>query len=422
MFRNLLIPETQINFSINIFLARTYPDLITFPTLNDHDTTTFLPLLKRIDKSRTINKITFLPIDYLRQKMEKELSSLSADFSSELEEKQFLYSIFKKKYKLTKEFLVRETINEIPLFYFKKPILITDFTYAKDSCFIAYKLNLKTYEEIGLHHDEIKEKHMTFKTNTKESYFNLVNMNHFNKLCNYMAHENVFFAETLIMCNNQIYINFKTLNTTKRFITGILLINEHYMNFIIDKECKGKSVYKKNLYMFNSFGFNENKVGYDKKYWYVDSNMELKRAKEVFKPNAIYRSAIQYLDSKFNFDNIFLNSFQNQFIAPECGMFVNYFNYLFYETISETKNLKQFNFRGILKLYNNVHISTSDLFMSMLRGIFFVTKDDLVSAKLDNNSYWTSLDVNKITNKKMLEFKKLYNEAHDRIKETGKNL
>lgn len=427
MFNNLHIPEIKLNYAINILLNKSViPEEFDFIDPNDFSTSTFLPLLKLVDKSKTINEITYIPIDYLRIKYKSDLDLLKSEnleFDSEIDEKEFLYKLLLKSNKINKNFLLKETYMNIPLFFFKKPILQTKLTNAKDLCFILYKQNLNLYNKIGYKYSNLHNKNIEIKNNSEENYLNVLNIDHFHKICNYMQKKDVLYSNIMVMSNGIVYQDFKNLKTDKRFIIGVLLINSHFLSFIIDKRCKSNNnIIKKHLYLFNSNGFKKNKVGYNDKFWFIESNMEIYKPESYFIKNAIYKKAIDFLDDEFKFDNIFLNKFKNQQTVPECGMYINYYNFLFYNRLLKCKNIDDFNFRDILLIYNNIRLTTSDLYMSMLRGTFYLTKKDLINFGINEKEYYDNTKIITVINKKYKELTTIYNNSLLKLKEWLNNI
>lgn len=439
--RQLKIPETGINFSIFLFLH--YYDIVFFTDFNDYITNCNMLLLKKYDNTKTMGKVTFIPIHFLyyyynsnkKKEYDKDMDINTIDT---IDNKKYLFNFLlndlKEKNIFVYDFLKDNTYKGIQLFFFRKPYAKFDFSINKDFSLIkeinddinSYKNgfvnpalqlnidpNIRTSEWMSSA-DISNIIYTLTKIYDDVYYIDLINfpVTHTDVALVSSGFESFFSPEL----ENE-FINFK--NSKKRFLTFVMLYNSHFTCLIYDSKIKlEKNINPGVCYMFNSGGYDPSKLKLCTDILFIDANMKIKKFSRSSYNGFSRTSHINYnnidviiklIKKKFKCETFILNCFTIQNYYSECGMFCTLFLYLFIIN----SNCKNKNLSFIKKLYFTMSFF-GDLLVGYMRGLFFVNKEDCEEAKYKN-----TLSVFKLQNKKIREFKEIYLKNIDRIIETA---
>lgn len=422
--KNLHLPETGFNFSLNIFLKNSH--LINFFEPLDFNNSCNQPLLKQIDScDETRGKISFIPLHFLEIYIQKhQLIPDPPLFKNLLEKKQYYIHILEKNKIFNDDFFKKESYKDIPLKYFRKPYLASELTKTKDHCLLIDTADyiLKDYPTLNLNFfnpenlvrnenewlskndlfDIIQPFILSLPLQTQElvEFIPLIYLKttHYNKALSY--------SELLHTYN---WIN----KETTRFIITIILYRSHFTAVIIDKSIQTKNQHMtKFAFFFNSCGYIPNQFEYNPNYWFIDNTFQIINHKKLFtsynnnyNQNVPIEALTNLLKNKYNITNFVFNTFSLQNFDSECGMFSTAFLYNFLQLISTKTNIGLFEYKF---LYFNSLTIGSDLTYSLFRGLFYITHEDLNKNNITKSFYLNSPYIYNITNKKFQEYLQLY--------------
>lgn len=403
--RNLRYPETGYNKLVDDFFTRTkmIPDL----KLEKWNTNCNFYILDKYDKSPTQGKVTCIPLDFLRS-MYKNNGII---YEKEEEEKEDLFKKFKTK-SYTIDDLKSLTYKNINLSRFYKPYLLqADLSKTVDYAKLDNNnaLEKELGSTIGLYDREVMQKPRVVYRNEWMSNNDIKEF--LKKMI--IPEDDIFFVDMIYIDKKKsfyetssgfLYSHSKIQldqfkKSGKRFLFSMILYNSHFNAIIVDRKMK-----KKNktgiIYLFDSQGYDKKTISYNENLFFVDCNMSLKKQKKVYKIESSsqenYHVDIlsEYFRSEYKINIVVLNKFVVQLLNSECGMFSMLFLYV---------NILKKPESVIKALRNYFSITLKgDLTVSQIRGLFFVTNEDL-----SYESYMNSLDSYSVRNRKYLEFQRL---------------
>jgi hypothetical protein len=431
--KNLKMPESGVNFMLLRFLNK-IDNMVYFINPVKYDTNANIPILDTFDHdSETRGKITFLPIEFL-EKIYKETSENShIEFNSRLTKKKFLLDYLKaylnRKNISVSKFLKSSSFNGVPLIYFRKSFLKSDFSQTKDfSRFhtinddldinIGYSLGYNTRSRI------YPQKHNKSAWLSSGDIYNCIypltlinnNYDYFHLLLFTKADVNMGIVYSSMHKTNlddrlQIY-----LKSDKRFFIFPIIYNDHFTCCVIDKQCEFKNSIGKVVYFFNSSGYIPEYIKLNKKFLFIETDMTVNSHTKYKSNNThlIYTYIdilSDYLNKSLNGVNKFIfNTYEIQYDSPDCGMFnIIFLYYLIYFNIKTLFDFK--------KLYYSMSF-IGDLLASSYRGALFISIYDINTLE----GYKNNLDIFKIKNKKFIELKDMYEKNNRRILEICKDI
>lgn len=430
--QNLRLPESGLSFSLNILLAKS--DFLILLNPIDFSTSANLLLLKIYDKCDiTRGQISFIPLDFLEKYYIKNNlgPKILLEDKNKLNKKKNILKYFFDKQIFTKSFYIQNKYKGIPLEYFRKYILNADLTKTKDFCQI--KADYETLDVLSLNKTRMINPRTEINRNKKEwmCVYDLINFlkSYIGLLTDEEKKNDFLFLNFLFLPveydRNDIYTfllnNFQIDNIKKRFICFIILHSCHFTSVIIDLKVNIHDSDKRVAFFFNSCGYIPLDFKLNKDFWFIDSSFKIinhkaypGEKKESYNNISIH-VLCEYLSSKLGITNFVFNTFSIQNFDSECGIFSSFFIFLFLNIIQK-KNLSNININTYKCLYFNISALGGDLIYSMLRGLIFFTKYDLIKHEINEDEYYTSPFVYDIINKKYKEYIKVYYKNIDSIK------
>lgn len=431
--KNLRIPETGVNFSLNLFLNKL--KLINILKPEEYDNSCNLHLLMKYDKSKeTLGKISFLPLEFLELYLiNKEYIKQPLQITDQIELKKQYIKIF-IDLKLFNEKFFRETLyKNIPLYYFRKQYLSADLSKTIDVSLID---DIEEEEEEEKTINYLNLTNILYKT-FKIKDVKIKNQNewlHKNDLINLIIpkilslkdniKDSVCFLPFLYL-KNPLYnidytysdiinsINLQDFDFSKRYIIFIILYKSHFTSVIIDNNLETKNNGKKKVaFFFNSCGYNPNNFNYNKNYWFIDNSSKINNFKmlniKYNNKNNNYmpiEALTLILKDKFAISNFVFNTYSIQNFDSECGIYSSMFLFFFLDMINNKKNIDILSYKY---LYFNMINLGFDLTYSMIRGLLFFTHEDTVLNNINDNIYKKSPFIYEIKNKKFKDYLKIY--------------
>lgn len=402
--RNLKIAETGLNRCIDDYFSKS--DIIVDINLSKWKTNCNYYILQKHDNSDTSGLITCIPIDYLRKKVKSKEPVVS-----ELEEKKDLFKLFLKKgYNMND--LEKIKYNNISLSSFYKPFLLQSslsktVDYAKidiENNDLERELDMIIgfYDRDTLRRPKINDKSEWMGNNDIYEFLKRMitdDDNIFLMNIIYIEAKKNFYESSSAFYNSHFFNQLKEFKKSKkRFLVSTILYNSHFNGIVIDKEFKRK---KKQgiVYFFDSQGYDPKTIKYNKNYFFLKSNMHLRKQKyndlEFSSRENYHIDILSYcIKDLFDIELVVLNKFVIQLLNSECGMFSLFFLFLNVtnppiKISDELKNYFTLIFKG-------------DLSISQIRGMFYVTDEDV-----EYKDYINNLATYEMKNRKCLEFVKL---------------
>lgn len=422
--QNLRFPETGLNFAINIFLNKL--GVIELFKPSDYCSSCSI-LIKKYDKcNETRGKISFLPIDFLEKYLISHnlINKIPTNVENKLKLKHYYISILNELNVFTRNFFETETYMGIPIKYFRKPFLTSNFSSAIDFC----KINTNTEDYLN---DTVLfntiDPNTIIQRNENEwlSKIDLSNILYTKLFFLNKEQLNQVYFIPLIYLKNPLFnvdftysdilnsYNWDSIPKNKRFILFVILYRSHFSSVIIDLNVTIKKEKKKIAYFFNSCGYEPEMFSYNKNFWFIDSvykiinHKNLKKNKEKTTTQNIPIEALtKILHNKFNITNFVFNTFCIQYFDSECGIFSIMFLFFFLNIFYYKNN--NINVLDVKYVYFNILSLGNDLMYGIIRGLLFFTKEDLQQNNISENIYYTSPLIYTIKNKKFMQYKKLY--------------
>lgn len=426
--KNLRIPETGANFSLNIFLNKL--NLINILDPTEYDDSCNKQLLKKYDAcEETRGKVSFIPLDFLQTfLLSKNYIKEPFQAENKIELKKKYISFFNEMNLFDNNFFLNNKYKNIPIVFFRKEYLSASLSKSIDAALIeeetdenefnflnltkilykSYKLcNIdKSDQNEWLHKNDLIKLISIKILSLKESVKNDVCFLPFLYLKNPLYNIDYTYSDIL---NS---FDFKSFETSKRYIIFIILYKSHFTAVIIDKEVETNNGKKKVAMFFNSCGYNPNNFNYNKNYWFIDNSSKIHNFKSLntkYDNNNNYYMPIEslclILKDKLNITNFIFNTFCIQNFGSECGMFSSMFLFFFLEMINNKKNIDTLSYKY---LYFNMLNLGFDLTYGMLRGLLFFTTEDVDLNGITVNLYNNSPYIYSIKNKKFKEYIKIY--------------
>ncbi|AAC97767.1 ORF MSV189 putative core protein, Amsacta moorei EPV entomopoxvirus G1L homolog (vaccinia I7L), similar to SW:P29817 [Melanoplus sanguinipes entomopoxvirus] len=414
--KNLKMPESGINYILMMLLDKF--KIIHFINPIDYSTNANTPLINHFDKSETKGKISYIPLEFLLDFYKSQYGDLSINFKSEFEMKEYLinmlYIYLSEKDIKINDFLKSSKYKNIPLIYFRKPFIKCEFSKTKDfSMYASIQDDYSRENNVHIGFNNIhkiypKANHgkdtwlhvfdiynvvypLTFINNDYE-YYKLL---HFpvTDSSRAMVYSGCKFSKNQFMHHYSQFLK----NNNKQFFIFPMIYNDHFTSAVIDKK-------RKICYLFNSSGYSPEQIKHNKKYMFIDTDMNIKRYNIQNEKTSYLYHNIDILRHIFGDTiNIFImNSFEIQYDSPDCGMFTILF---LYNII--LNNLKcEMDFKKAYLYMTFV----GDLIASSYRGIFFISKYDV--KKFDE---YNTLNIIKMKNKKYEQSIDMYCKNMNRI-------
>jgi len=415
--KNLKLPESGINYALYLFSNSYGISYMINPLLNN--TTSNTDILYLIDKSDTVNVITFLPLEFLDNYIKLTCNieyKYTTSIENSLERKQLLFDILKsylhKNSISIQYFLINNKYKNIPLILLKKPLISAQPSKTKDSSlFSTIKDDIVPIlgEIIGFNINN-QSKPDPFISSTKLEWMSifditsavypltLIKNNFFFHHTILMESDNDFsmvnskFKQTVFYKNFVNYFNIFLKSTRNYFITSILY-NSHFTSLIVRKTKQTGCI----CMFFDSGGYNPREILLNKNYYFIELDMAIHKHNHIYYFNKIKTSnTYLYIDvltkiiSKMTNNISIFNTFELQHDKSECGMFTVLF--LYNAIINDITKLVD-----IKKLYYTMTY-IGDLLASMYRGLFFVHDTDC-----NNIDYYNELGIFPLKNKKYVE-------------------
>lgn len=425
--KNLHYPEIGVNFCLNIFLHLL--DKLIFFNPEKFETSVNNYLLDIYDKSDSKGQISFIPIEFLRNYFKNENSNIQNNkFKNEIEEKRYYVKLLIQN-KIDENFYKINNYQNVPLEYFRKPLLFASLTKTVDFC----KISTNENSDLGLIFDKVKKFNpkdidrdmnewmskteiMNFITPQLFTLPDLKKMIYFIPLIYIKYNYNVTNKDFIYSEILHSY-DWKNIPKEKRFIISIILYNSHFTSCIVDLNCKVNNDLKKVGYFFNSCGYNPYKFNKNKNYWFIDSCSKITNHNKIEphkknNDNLTIEAFCDLLKTELSVTNFVFNSFSIQELDSECGIFSMMFLFYFLEYLKKIKNFKVIDMKYV---YHNILFIGGDLTYSMIRGLFYFTNEDLEKNYITNNDYLNSPYVYPIKNRKFNEFSILYQKNYKKI-------
>lgn len=428
--KNLHLPESGLNFALNIFLENS--GLIYLFDPLEFNSSCNIPLLKKIDNSKeTLGKVSYLPLAFLHDYLlSKQLLPYPENYSSDLERKIAYINIAKKNNLFDNESLQKISYKNVPLTCLRKSILFSVLSQTVDAC----KIDINTGDNVLTDFNILKIPLLPINDVVvrnqnewlnKNDLSNIIYPNLFSLPKNTL--EEICFIPliflktpfyTIDLTYSDILHSFKwdEIPTNKRFILFFILYKSHFTSVIIDQAVPRKDKIKKKFaYFFNSTGYNPDNFKLNKNYWFIDNSFKIINhgsMKYDYCNDNNYMMPIEalalILKDKFNINNFVFNTFSLQNFDSECGIFSSVFLYTFINLLKSRNNLEEINITKIKHLYFNMLTLGCDLTYSMFRGLLYFTQEDLKLNKLNESEYLNSVDVYEIKNKKFYEYIQIF--------------
>lgn len=420
--KNLLIPETTLGFSLNMFYK--YSNLMFVPSPEDYNTSGNIRLLRIYDQcEETRNKVSFLPLEFLISYVGEDDST----FDNLIEKKKYYYTRLIEENKIKQDFFIKNKFKNIPLQYFRKPFLNSDLSKTIDQCRITFHTEEENIAnnkiDIGLLNpatDIIRNKNEWLSKNDiisvivssmyelpedKRKEINFKGML-------FIDHRKYLTRQFFF---SQIKESFNWLNiNNSRFILFFILYRSHFTAVVVDLDVITKNQHKtKFAYFFNSCGYNPNNFALDKNYWFIDGNMSFMKHKDCYKEynsnnyiNTPIEALTDILKKEHGVTNFVFNTFSIQNLDSECGMFSTMF---LLSTINIINIKKEDITANIMRhIYFNMLNLGCDHIYSCFRGLYFFTFEDLVPYQMSKSNFLNSGLVYRTSNTKFQIYKKIY--------------
>lgn len=395
-----LYRETREKIILN--LVQCELGLISYPDPRRLITSCETFLLDYLDTSESKGQITYIPIDFLRD-YAKEKLSIEYNNISEIEEKTKLYKVVSN---LINEEFLDNTYKNVPLRYFRKPVLISSLTVTRDHVQVQRTLHEKEYIELGFNYEDIAKFSDALITNQDEWMYLSQIQDYFRPWS--LAFQNINLLDPFTSSCPKI--------SNERFSFGMILQNFHFTCYFIDRRCPSKTRTRSNLYFFNSGGYSPCMLD-NVNTWSIEPDFKFKRHRNKGTMGEEERN-VKKIMNQIPIDNVFFNTFQTQHLNSECGGFTSLFLLIAIHNIidSTTDQGKGFDFRNVLYIYNNIYQMGYDLTISMIKGLMYFTEEDLKANNLSKTQYNKSADIYPISNRKQREFEELVVKAKEEIK------
>lgn len=454
--KNLRIPETTLNLSLNIFFK--HLNLINILKPQNFSTSCNLSLINKLDScEETRGKISFLPLEFLIDTIQKyyKYEPLNIEYIKQinkLELKTYYLSLLIDKGIFNSNFYENEKFKGVPIKYFRKHLLQANLSKAMDACRIIdnnsdildniIDSNIKTYNQHELIEYPNRNEWLSKKEicNIIQSKLlslddNLINLIEFKFLF-----LNKFYDENYTYSYLQNTNNFKC-EENKRFLCFFILYNSHFTAVIIDKKVKIKPNNKKTdskfAFFFNSCGYNPNNFKLNNNYWFIDNSSKILRHDKCitnnennYSENMPIKVLTKIFFKEFGVTNFVFNTYSIQNLGSECGTFSTLFLYFFLDYIGKrgSLNIEKELIPDVSKidiykfLYFNMINIGNDLTYSYFRGLLFFSNEDLKNNNLSISEYLNSPFVYNISNSKFSKYKDLYIKSLENIEKITKKI
>lgn len=436
--KNLHIPETSINFSLNIFLNKL--NILNFLYPSTFDNSCNKELLNSIDKcDETRAQISFLPLDFISITLDKyHIKKPIKKYTTLLEKKKDYLELLIKNVTLDKAFYEHEVYKSIPVKYFRKPYLNSLLTKTMDQCrlieenpfIINNELNIKMVDP-----DDIIIRNEN-EWLSKYDLCNVIQPKIFAlapKIQQLVCFKPVLYLKNAMFNRLLTYSHMISDNewitynkNSVRFILLFILYKSHFTAVIIDKDVKTKNNRKsKFAYFFNSCGYNPNKFEKNKDYWFIDNTAKILNHEVVYESydndnnyNVPIEALTDIFKNKFGITNFVFNTFCIQYFDSECGIFSTMFLSFFLDMLNQNKT-EDISINKMRNVYFNMINIGCDLTYSYFRGLYFFTQEDLIKNNIDIDNYSKSPYIFQIHNRKFIEYIKLYFKGTESIEKIG---
>lgn len=424
--KNLRIPESGANFSLNIFLNKI--KLINFLDPVNFDNSCNIPLLNKYDTcNETRGKLSFLPLDFLESYLvSKKYINKPFESKNKLELKKKYLKFFGDLNLFNKAFFTNTLYKNIPLICFRKHYLSSSLSKTVDVALIDDSEENNFLDITNIIHKTYKLDDINKRNQNEWLHKNDLLRILFPKLLSLKEEikDNICFLPFLFL-KNPLYnldytysdivnsINLNDFDLSKRYIIFIILYKAHFTSVIIDNQLEIKNNGRKKVALFfNSCGYNPNYFNYNKNYWFIDNSSKINNFKilntKYDNHNNSYmpiEALCLILKDKFNITNFIFNTYCIQNFDSECGIYSSMFLYFFLDMVNQKKNIDILSYKY---LYFNMLNLGFDLTYSMIRGLLFFTYEDIELNNLNENIYKDSPYVYPIKNKKFKEYLKIY--------------
>lgn len=399
---NLKLDEIKISNFLDLILN--YNNLSFHLNPFEYSTNIFLPLLKKIDQSSTVNKITFLPIEFLRLLFPQE----KYNFRSELEEKEYLFcKIPKSEYKN----ILKQTFKNVKLKLLKKPLI----TSLVNDC-INYKL-LNNFDEFENDVENIHESHLKKNKSIAELYYmNIKSINEIIERLNLLYdYTNIYVLNTIYLMDKNDFVMIIN-NNLKNIINSLPNINVFIIPILYNNHFTvvGLNVKFKHVYFYDSFGYNPKYIFKNSNYnhYFLSPSLKFKKNNTNVHPQRSYKytdTLISEFEKITKVKKILYNNFKQQKSCAECGPFIITFILSFLHVNPKTKL--------DIKFVYNSNVFKGDLTVNYLKSSMFTIIDDLTEEEANN--YLTDLKIYKNNN---LHFETYLKEYSKNIRELYFNI
>ncbi|QKE44594.1 putative virion core cysteine protease [Yalta virus] len=420
--KNLLIPETTLGFSLNMFYK--YSNLMFVPSPEDYNTSGNIRLLRIYDNcDETRNKISFIPLEFLISYVGKD----DMVFDNLIDKKKHYYKRLIEEHNIKQDFFIKNKFKGIPLQYFRKPFLNSDLSKTIDQCRITFHTEEENIAnnkiDIGLLNpttDIIRNKNEWLSKNDIisviiSSMYELPECKRKNinfKGMLFIDHRK-YLTRQFFFSQIKESFNWSNINSS-RFILFFILYRSHFTAVVIDLDVTTKNQHKtKFAYFFNSCGYNPNNFTLDKNYWFIDGNMSFLKHKDCYKEynnnnyiNTPIEALTDILKKEYGVTNFVFNTFSIQNLDSECGMFSTMF---LLSTINIINVKKEDITANIMRyVYFNMLNLGCDHIYSCFRGLHFFTFEDLEPYQMTKSNFLNSGLVYRTSNTKFKIYKKIY--------------
>lgn len=423
--RNLRLPESGLGFSLGIIFEKLRVSF-GFSPLDYRDSTNNF-LLETYDKTKSCGQVSFIPIEFLREYINRVLPNLKHPrHKDEIEEKTFYIHVLRDR--LNSSFYRQNKFKNIPLCYFRKSRLDSLLSKTFDYC----KLPNPQEGPFGYIYSNIKQTNAFY--GDQDEWLSNEDLN--NLLLPYILNlENelrgqVYYiplinlnscppSSTLTRSQIDYIINWKNVKPFHRFLLIFVIHQGHFTSIMIDRHAPFKHNQTEGVaYFFNSCGYNPAEfTAYNKDYWFLDSSFEFKnhKAEAIIRKtehNIVFEILADIFKEKLNISNFVFNMFSIQNFNAECGIFSSVFHILLLRLLKVKKNI---DIRDMRQIYFNMANIGGDMIYSMLRGLFFFTDEDLQLNNLAYNEYYDSPFIFPIKNRKFQEYVTIYTKSLKQI-------
>lgn len=433
--KNLLIPETTIGFSLGMLYK--HFNLLFIPEPEDFSTSCNMPLLKEHDKcDETRGKITFIPLEFLISFLKDE----GKIFDNLLLKKKYYFNRLINEHDVTYNFLTKNSFNNVPLNYFRKPFLTSDLTRTIDQCRVTYNTEEENIANnkidlnlLNPNKDIIRNKNEWLSKNDIVNVLNSALYELPDKKRKDINFKGLLFIDHRKYLTRQFFysqikesFNWSNVNDS-RFILFFILYRSHFTSVIIDLDVTTKNQHKtKFAYFFNSCGYEPNNFNLDKNYWFIDANMSFIKHKKCFKEynnNQYINTPIEALTDIFKKEygvtNFVFNTFSIQNLDSECGMFSTMFLLSCLNMVKSKK--EEITANTVRHIYFNMLNIGSDHIYSCFRGLYFFTYEDCSPYNLTKSKYLDSAFVYNVSNTKFKTYKNIYLHSLNQFVAIGKS-